>query len=163
MSKIWWNLFGKIWIQNVRDIGFKVISAAENSNKFQKTKVLEGKISWGRGGNTWANSTGHTSCFGMNKERIYAKSLYNVYALLWQICSSYDDYIFIHYTNCLKQDSYHMLLETPSHFIVVCHCKNALNLILKLLICFFKKLLKRKKMFVQISCVHVCDVNCTTN
>jgi hypothetical protein len=37
--------FGKIWIQNVRDIGFKVISAAENSNKFQKTKVLEGKIS----------------------------------------------------------------------------------------------------------------------
>jgi hypothetical protein len=31
-------LFGKIWIQNVRDIDFKVISAAENSNKFQKTK-----------------------------------------------------------------------------------------------------------------------------
>jgi len=29
----------------VGDIDFKVISAAENSNKFQKTKVLQGKIS----------------------------------------------------------------------------------------------------------------------
>ncbi len=27
------------------DIGFKVISAAENSNKFQKTHVFKGKIS----------------------------------------------------------------------------------------------------------------------
>ncbi len=27
------------------DIDFKVISAAENSNKFQKNQVLEGKIS----------------------------------------------------------------------------------------------------------------------
>jgi hypothetical protein len=33
MSRISWNLFGKIWIQNVGDIDFKVISAAENSNK----------------------------------------------------------------------------------------------------------------------------------
>jgi hypothetical protein len=33
MSRIEWNLFGKIWIQNVRDIEFKMISAAENSNK----------------------------------------------------------------------------------------------------------------------------------
>jgi hypothetical protein len=29
----------------VEDIDLKVIHAAENSNKFQKTKVLEGKIS----------------------------------------------------------------------------------------------------------------------
>jgi hypothetical protein len=44
-STIQWNLFGKIWIQNVRDIDFKVISAAESSNKLLKTRVLEGKIS----------------------------------------------------------------------------------------------------------------------
>jgi hypothetical protein len=36
-SRISWNLFGKIWIQNVGDIDFKVISATENSNKFQLT------------------------------------------------------------------------------------------------------------------------------
>ncbi len=29
----------------MRDIDFEVISAAENSNKFQKTRFLEGKIS----------------------------------------------------------------------------------------------------------------------
>jgi hypothetical protein len=29
----------------VGDIDLKMISAAENSNKFQKTQVLEGKIS----------------------------------------------------------------------------------------------------------------------
>jgi hypothetical protein len=44
----------------VADIDFKVISATENSNKFQKNQVLEGKISLGRG-NTWANGRGHTS------------------------------------------------------------------------------------------------------
>jgi hypothetical protein len=33
------ELFGKISIQNVGDIDFKVISAAENSNKFQKTRL----------------------------------------------------------------------------------------------------------------------------
>jgi hypothetical protein len=44
----------------VGDIDFWVISAVENSNKFQKNQVLEGKISWGRG-NTWAKNTGHTS------------------------------------------------------------------------------------------------------
>jgi len=36
------DLFGKIWIQNVGDIDFKVIFAAENS---PKNHVLEGKIS----------------------------------------------------------------------------------------------------------------------
>jgi hypothetical protein len=37
MSRIQWNLFGKIWIQNVGgDIDFKVISTTENSNKFPK-------------------------------------------------------------------------------------------------------------------------------
>jgi hypothetical protein len=45
MSRIEWNLFGKVWIQNVGDIDLKVISAAENSNKFQKPQILEGKIS----------------------------------------------------------------------------------------------------------------------
>jgi hypothetical protein len=30
---------------DVRDIDFKVISAVENSNKVQKTRLLEGKIS----------------------------------------------------------------------------------------------------------------------
>jgi len=32
MSNINENLFGKIWIQNVGDIDFKVISVTENSN-----------------------------------------------------------------------------------------------------------------------------------
>jgi hypothetical protein len=41
-------------------IDFKVISAAESSNKFQKTRFWKGEISWGRG-NTWTNDTGHTS------------------------------------------------------------------------------------------------------
>ncbi len=43
MSKIQWNSFGKIWIQNVGDIDFKVISATENSNKFQKTRFWKEK------------------------------------------------------------------------------------------------------------------------
>jgi len=43
MSRIQWNLFGKIWIQNVGDIDFEVISAAENSNKFQKTRFWKEK------------------------------------------------------------------------------------------------------------------------
>jgi len=56
-----WNLCGKIWIQSVGDVLiFKWFSAAENSNKFPKKQVLEGKISWGRV-HTWANNTGHTS------------------------------------------------------------------------------------------------------
>jgi hypothetical protein len=38
MSTIQWNLFGRIWIQNVREINLKVISARKNSNKFQKTR-----------------------------------------------------------------------------------------------------------------------------
>ncbi len=41
---------------------FKVISAAENSNKFPKNQVLEGKISW-ECGNIWANGTDHTSVY----------------------------------------------------------------------------------------------------
>jgi hypothetical protein len=43
MSKIQWNLFGKIWIQNVGDIDFKVISATENSNKFIITRFWKEK------------------------------------------------------------------------------------------------------------------------
>jgi hypothetical protein len=43
MSRIKWNLFGKTWIQNVGDIEFEVISAAENSNKFQKARFQKEK------------------------------------------------------------------------------------------------------------------------
>jgi hypothetical protein len=45
MSRIKWNLFGKIWIQKVRDIDLKLISAIENSNKIPKNQILEGEIS----------------------------------------------------------------------------------------------------------------------
>jgi hypothetical protein len=38
ISRIYWNLFGKIWIQNVGNIDFKMTFTAENSNKFQKTR-----------------------------------------------------------------------------------------------------------------------------
>jgi hypothetical protein len=44
MIKIEWNSFGKIWIQNVADIDFKVISAVENSNKFPKTRFWKEKL-----------------------------------------------------------------------------------------------------------------------
>ncbi len=43
MGRIKWNLFGKIWIQNVGDIDLKVISAPENSNKFLKTRFSNEK------------------------------------------------------------------------------------------------------------------------
>jgi len=65
LERSWWAGFNAIYLvkfgfRNVGDIDLKVISAAENSNKFPKNQVLEGKISWGRG-NTWANDTGRTS------------------------------------------------------------------------------------------------------
>jgi len=49
-----------IWIQNVRNIDFKVISAVKNSNKFQKVrfwkeKSVEDMVTLG------STSTGHTS------------------------------------------------------------------------------------------------------
>jgi hypothetical protein len=47
MSRIQWNLFGKIWIQKCGRYGsdFKAISsAAENSNKFQKTRFCKEKL-----------------------------------------------------------------------------------------------------------------------
>ncbi len=43
MRKFKWNLFGTICIQNVGDMYFQVISAAENSNKFQKTRFWKEK------------------------------------------------------------------------------------------------------------------------
>jgi hypothetical protein len=43
MSRISWNLFGKIWIQNVGDIDLKVISATGNSNKLQETRFWKEK------------------------------------------------------------------------------------------------------------------------
>jgi hypothetical protein len=36
MSRILWNLFDKIWIQNVGDIDFEVISTAEHSKNSKK-------------------------------------------------------------------------------------------------------------------------------
>ncbi len=46
MSRIQWNLFGKIWIQKCGRYGsdLKAISAAENSNKFQKTRFWKEKL-----------------------------------------------------------------------------------------------------------------------
>jgi hypothetical protein len=43
----------------VGDIDIKVISAAENSNKFQKTRFWKEKSV--EDGNTWANRTDHNS------------------------------------------------------------------------------------------------------
>jgi hypothetical protein len=43
ISRIQWNLFGKIWIQNVGDIDSQVISITENSNKFPKTRFWKEK------------------------------------------------------------------------------------------------------------------------
>ncbi len=66
MERSWWAGFNGIHLIRLgfrmwEMFDFSVISAAENSNEFQKTQVLEGKISWGRG-NTWANNgTCHTS------------------------------------------------------------------------------------------------------
>jgi hypothetical protein len=62
LERSWWAgfngiLFDKIWIQNVRDIDLKMISAPENSNKFQRTRFCKGKISWGHL-NTQANDPG---------------------------------------------------------------------------------------------------------
>jgi hypothetical protein len=45
MSRIEWNLSGKVRIQNVGDIDFQVTSATENSYKVPKNQVLGGKIS----------------------------------------------------------------------------------------------------------------------
>jgi hypothetical protein len=52
------NLFDKIWIQKVGDIDLKVISAVENSNKFQKPGF--GRKNQLGCGNTGANGTCHT-------------------------------------------------------------------------------------------------------
>jgi hypothetical protein len=38
LDEILWNLFGKIWIENVGDIDLKMFSSPENSNKFPKTR-----------------------------------------------------------------------------------------------------------------------------
>jgi hypothetical protein len=38
------ELFGKIWIQSVGNVDFKVISVAENSNKFQKIRFWKEKF-----------------------------------------------------------------------------------------------------------------------
>jgi hypothetical protein len=37
------DLFGKIWIQNVRDIDYKVISSTEDTDKFQRTRFWKEK------------------------------------------------------------------------------------------------------------------------
>ncbi len=45
LERFWWGGLNGIYlvIQNVGDIDFKVISAAENSNKFLKTRFWKGK------------------------------------------------------------------------------------------------------------------------
>jgi hypothetical protein len=43
ISRISWNVFGKIWIRNVGDVEFKVISTPENSNKIQKSRFWKEK------------------------------------------------------------------------------------------------------------------------
>jgi len=53
------NFFGKIWIQNVRNIDLKMIFSIENKIN---SLLLKGKISW-RHGNTWANNIGHNSIY----------------------------------------------------------------------------------------------------
>ncbi len=56
-----------MWVQNVEDIDFKVISAAENSNKFPNTrfwkeKSVEDVVTRG------ANGTGHTNIYDIQIE-----------------------------------------------------------------------------------------------
>jgi hypothetical protein len=53
----------------VGDIDFKVIFATENSNKFQKPKFLEGKISWGHD-----NTTAHATLVEFIKPSAHAKA-----------------------------------------------------------------------------------------
>jgi hypothetical protein len=43
MGGLKWNLFDKIWIQNVGDIDFKMIFVSEDSHKFQKTRFWKEK------------------------------------------------------------------------------------------------------------------------
>jgi hypothetical protein len=58
LERSWWTGFNEVYLIK---FGFRMweilifqwfIYAVENSNKFQKNQVLEGKISWGRD-NTW--------------------------------------------------------------------------------------------------------------
>jgi hypothetical protein len=60
LERSWWAEFTGIYLVRFGLECERYWFLSENSNKFQKNKVLEGKISWGRG-NTWAKSTGHTS------------------------------------------------------------------------------------------------------
>jgi hypothetical protein len=63
-----WNLFGKIWIQNVANIDFlKWFLPLKIQINSKKNQVLEEKIILERG-NTWANGTGHTSEIYKGKE-----------------------------------------------------------------------------------------------
>jgi hypothetical protein len=58
----------------VGDTDFKMISAAENSNKFQKNQVLEGKISWGHG-NTLGPRAQATLVYSMNHHEPFIEML----------------------------------------------------------------------------------------
>jgi hypothetical protein len=67
LERSWWAGFNGIYLVRVgySECGrywffLKWFLAAENSNKFQKTRFRKGKISWGHG-NTWAKGSGHTS------------------------------------------------------------------------------------------------------
>jgi hypothetical protein len=53
----------KIWIQNVGDIDFKVISTAGNSNEFQKTRFWKEKSVENVVTTLGPKGTGHTSIY----------------------------------------------------------------------------------------------------
>jgi hypothetical protein len=44
MKKIYWNLFGKIWTQNVGNIDLKMTSTIENLDKSQKGRFWKEKL-----------------------------------------------------------------------------------------------------------------------
>jgi hypothetical protein len=69
----------------MRDIDSKVISAAENSNKFQKTrfwkeKSVEDMVT------LWANSTGHISISEVIRRGIRVSTMPESHAWVLKIC-----------------------------------------------------------------------------
>ncbi len=66
-ERSWWAGFSEIYLVRFGSkmweiLIFKWFLLLKIQINSPKTRVLEGKISWGRG-NTWANGTGHTSTY----------------------------------------------------------------------------------------------------
>ncbi len=66
LERSWWagfngNYLVRFGFRMWEILIFKWFLLLKISNKFPKKRVLEGKISWGLGGNTLANGTGHIS------------------------------------------------------------------------------------------------------